>query len=339
MAVIAPAVTRIEPSYTMPEMIVPYSQPSGAFECLPDGDMMQRLSDGDLAVYINRVDIRTQVAAGNSSYNSLPSISASLSTFSCPTYLMRNRAIYDHHDTAAVARWGMSVVDVHRYGMRQAHFQQARNALLYGFNPANGEGLLNTPGATMVTLPADNYGNVTITTYDNFAMAQFFLTQVQQLKSRMFQLGQGREFTILGPQRTLGPFEYNVVSLVQAQAKGGGTLSTAGVLENVAQGNGDTIKWVYDDTLIGKGAGGTDAVILVMPKIIKPADTRISTNEFAKIATSLGITTAMLCDMAAPREIPTPLPGGAIDVVAEMRITPGWGIRSEAITILSMPYQ
>jgi hypothetical protein len=43
--------------------------------------------------------------------------------------------------------------------------------------------------------------------------------------------------------------------------------------------------------------------------------------------------------MAAPREIRTPLPGGAIDIVSEMRATPGWGIRPEAITLLTIQYQ
>jgi len=43
--------------------------------------------------------------------------------------------------------------------------------------------------------------------------------------------------------------------------------------------------------------------------------------------------------MPAPREIPTPLAGGAIDVLSEWRISSGWGVRPEAITILSAAYQ
>jgi hypothetical protein len=43
--------------------------------------------------------------------------------------------------------------------------------------------------------------------------------------------------------------------------------------------------------------------------------------------------------MAAPREIPTPLAGGAIDVLSEWRVTSGWGVRPECVTILSMQYQ
>jgi hypothetical protein len=45
----------------------------------------------------------------------------------------------------------------------------------------------------------------------------------------------------------------------------------------------------------------------------------------------------MFTDMAAPREIPTPI-AGAIDVLSEMRSTAGWAVRPEAITILSMAY-
>jgi hypothetical protein len=47
----------------------------------------------------------------------------------------------------------------------------------------------------------------------------------------------------------------------------------------------------------------------------------------------------MFTDMAAPREIPVPLAGGAIDVLSEWRMTTGWGIRPEAIRLISMQYQ
>ena len=33
-----------------------------------------------------------------------------------------------------------------------------------------------------------------------------------------------------------------------------------------------------------------------------------------------------------------PIPGGAIDIVSEMRITSGWCLRPEGLTIVSMPY-
>ncbi len=103
--------------------------------------------------------------------------------------------------------------------------------------------------------------------------------------------------------------------------------------------NNDKIIWVYDDTLIGKGAGGNDAVLLVMPEVKKPAGSRINTNEFAKLAPGIEACTLMYCDKAAPMEIPTPLAGGAVDILSEWRITSGWGVRPEAITIISAQFQ
>jgi hypothetical protein len=135
-------------------------------------------------------------------------------------------------------------------------------------------------------------------------------------------------------------FEYqNIVQLTQFQRVGAGSTSTAGVVKEVANWNGDEIIWAYDDTLIGKGTGGNDAVLIVMPEVEKPNGGKINTNEFAKLAPGLDACTIQLADMSAPREIPTPLPGGAIDIVTEMRITSGWGVRPEAITIASMQYQ
>lgn len=340
MANIAPAFIQVSPSYQVPELLLPYSQASGAFDLLPNGEPMQRLSDGDLAVYITRIDVRTQVAAGQSAYNSLPSVSVDLSQITTPTYLLRVRAEYDHHDTAAMSRWGVSIVEAQRLGMRQGHFQLARIALLYGMIPANGEGLLNANGATAINLPPDPSGNTTVSTYDNGAMAFFFLSQLSATKTRTNQLGQGAKFTILGPQRILGAFEYqNIVALGQFQAAGGGVESTAGLVENVARRNKDEILWCYDDTLIGKGAGGTDAVVIVMPEIAKPKiANRINTNAFAELSPGLNAATMQLCDMAAPREIPTPMPGGAIDTLSEWRITSGWPVRPEVVTIVSMAF-
>lgn len=336
---IAPAFINVSPSYTVPELLLPYSQASGAFDLLPTGEPMVRLADGDLVAYINRIDIRTKVAAGQSAYNALPSVGIALSQLQTATYLMRVRAEYDHHDTAAMGRRGISIVEAQRLGMRQGHFQLARTALLYGFNPANGEGLLNTNGATAINLPPDSNGDTTVVTYDNGQMAFFLISQISALKTATNQLGIGRKFTILGPQRVLGQFEYqNIVQLTQFQRTGGGTSSTAGLVKEVLAMNDDEIIWAYDDTLIGKGAGGTDAVVIVMPEVEKPEGSNFNTNEFAKLAPGLDACTMQLCDMAAPREIPTPLPGGAIDVLSELRITSGWGIRPEAVRIVSMQY-
>lgn len=339
MSNIAPAFITLNPNYIMPELLLPYSQASGAFDLLPTGEPLVRLGEGDLVAYIKRVDMRTKMTAAQSAANVLPSVGVTMSMISTATYLMRVRAEYDHHDTAAMGRWGVSIVEAQRLGMRQGHFQLARSALLYGMNPANGEGLMNAVGSIAINLPADSFGNQTVTTYDNGQMAFFIISQISALKTRTNQLGIGRKFTILGPQRVLGVFEYqNIVQLTQYQRIGSGSTSTAGVVKDVLAMNDDEITWCYDDTLIGKGAGGNDAIIICMPEVEKPQGSNFNTNEFAKLAPGLDACTLQLCDMAAPREIPTPLPGGAIDVLSEMRITSGWAVRPEAVTIISAAY-
>ena len=80
--------------------------------------------------------------------------------------------------------------------------------------------------------------------------------------------------------------------------------------------------------------------MFVMPEVEVPeSQTEINTNEFAKITPGFLDCTAMYTDMVAPREITTPIPGGAVDVLSEHRISAGWGIRPEAITLLSATYQ
>jgi hypothetical protein len=324
----------------MPELLLPYSQASGAFDLLPSGEPEVRLGDGDLVAYINRIDVRTKMTASQAAANELPSVGITLSQISTPSYLLRVRAEYDHHDTAAMSRRGVSIVEAQRLGMRQGHFQLLRGMLLDGMNPVNGEGILNAQGAVTINLPPDTNGNDTIETYDNGQMAFFLLSQIAALKSRTNQLGIGRKFTILGPQRDLSVWEYQgIVQLVQFQRIGAGTANTADVVKQSLMANGDELNWCYDDTLIGKGANGTDAIIIVMPEVEKPSVNKIDTNEFAKLAPGLEACTLQLCDMVAPKEIPTPLPGGAIDIVSELRATSGWAVRPEAVTIISAQFQ
>jgi hypothetical protein len=207
-------------------------------------------------------------------------------------------------------------------------------------NPANGEGVLNTPGATTVSLPADSNGNTTFVTYDNGQMAIFLLTLIAGLKTRTMQFGMPNRFVLLGPQRLLGGMAtQNIVQLTSYQRPGGGTATTKGLVAAVESDLDDEIIWAYDDTLIGKGAGGTDAIILAMPEVKRPERRQFSTNEWAKLQPGLEACLLQYTDMAAPVEIPTQLAGGAIDVLSEWRTTPGWTVRPESVTLISMQYQ
>jgi hypothetical protein len=336
---LTPSFVTVNPSFVEPGLILPYVQASGAFDTLYEGEPLARLSEGDLYVYMKRVDVRTRAAGGAAAYNQLPSCSIATSQISTPTYLLRVRAEYDHHDQAAAGHWGISLPEAQRLAMRQGHFQLARNMALYGMQPANGEGLINANGAFSINLPPDSNGNFTVVTYDNGQMGLFLTQQIGAIKTRTNQLGIGHEFTILLPQRIGQQLEYNVVQLVQFQRPGAGTTSTAGLVKDVIGMNDDVIKWVYDDTLIGKGQGGNDLVIITMPQVKKPLAHKINTNEFAKLAPGIEACTLMYCDMAAPREITAPLAGGAVDVLSEWRLTSGWGVRPEAISLISMQYQ
>jgi hypothetical protein len=341
VALEASAYLQVHPSFTEPQFILPYNQASGAFDSLPDSKVEVRLGTGDLLVYAKRIDVRTQVAAGQAAFNELPSCSIFASQLSTATYLQRVNAQYDHHDTAAADQWGFSIVDAYRHAMWQGHNQFMRNALLYGYNPVNGEGLMNGSGSTATSLPADSNGNTTISTYDNGQLAFYFLQLILGIKTRTYQLGVGREFTIVGPQRDIGQMSYpGIVQLVQYQRAGAGSATTAGLVKDITADNGDTIKWVYDDTLIGKGAGGTDAILIVMPKVevVEMGGGVPNTNIFAQLMPSMGDCTKMYCDMVAPREIPTPVPYGGINVLSEIRVTSGWPVRPEAVTILSAAY-
>jgi hypothetical protein len=342
MAIIAGAIARVQPSHVLPGLLMQYTQRSAAWELIANGAPLPQLDEGDLFVYATRVDVRTVVAGGQHAYNSLPSAAITLQQMGTPTYLARTRAEYDHHDTAAAAAWGVPIVEAHRLAMRQGIAQQGRNALLYGWNPTKGEGLLNAANAVSTTLTADSNGNTTVMTYDNGQMGLFLLNIIAQALARTLQLGQPTRIAIVAPQRVLAQFSLvGIVQLTQFQRPGGGTATTAMLIQDVLQNSGYQVQWGFDDTLVGKGANGSDAVLIVIPEVRSQDDGGMgawNTNQFAGLAPNLNACTAQFSDMAAPREIPTPLPGGAIDILSELRMTSGWALRPEAVTIVSMVY-
>lgn len=342
MPVEFPTQAKVSPSFSEPDVIVTYTQASGAFAALAGGKPRVKIGSEDMAVYINRLDLRTDVAAGQSPFNLLPSASLRLNFDTTPTYLIATRAIWNNHDTARGAIHAISVPSALDLAAFQGIFQQMRTALLFGFTPSNGEGLINTAGATTVPLPPDPYGATTVVAYDNGAMALFILAQIVSLKSGMYQSGNQikNEIVIVSPQREFLAFaNANIVQVTSYQRPGAGTATTGGVIKGVIAETGDSFEWYFDDTLIGAGANGNDILVLTIPEIDAPDIPGLNTNEFgANFMPQLKAVNLMYADMAAPMKIPTPIPDGAITQRYEQRVTSGWNVRPQGIYLLSMPY-
>jgi len=341
MSGFAPSYVTVNPHFMMPELIMQYSLASGAFTTLATENPMPRLGEADLYVYAKKVQLTTSVSANQSTANQLPSASVIPSMISTATYRLQTRAQYDNFDEAATGAWGYALPEALRLAARQGIAQQLRNALLYGYNPANGEGLLNTAGATRINLGADSNGNTGYSTWDSGQLAQFLLNAIGNLKTTTLQIGQPLRLVFLAPQRFIQQISYGgIVSLTQFQRIGAGVETAAGLVETVASwAGGDDVSFAADDTLIGQGYGGTDAIILIAPELkIPKANARINTNVFAELTPNTTATSLMLCDVAAPTEIPTPLPDGGITTLYTMRSTSGWGIRPEGMTIISAAY-
>lgn len=341
MSGFAPAYVTVNPNYMMPELILQFSLASGAFSTLATENPMPRLGEGDLYVYAKKIQLTTQVSANQSTVNQLPSASIVPSLMSTATYRMQTRAQYDQFDEAATGAWDYSLPQALRLAARQGIAQQMRNALLYGFNPANGEGLLNTANATAINLGADSNGNTEYSKWDSGQLAQYLLNMIASLKQRTYMVGTPLKFVFLAPQRFITQISYSgVVSLTQFQRIGAGVETAAGLVETVAKwSGGDEVVFAADDTLIGQGAGGTDAIILIAPELkIARANAQINTNIFATLTPSTLATSLMLTDVSAPTEIPTPIADGGITTLYTMRSTSGWNIRPEAQTILSAQY-
>lgn len=331
---------KVNPSFSEPDAILTYAQPSGAFDLLEGGRPRVKIGSGDLYVYINSVDVRTERQASQFAPSFLPSASLIGAYGQTQTYNVQVRNEYGPDDTAAAASYNIALPQALDFAARQGIFQGLRSMLLYGLTPGNGEGLVNTPGATSVTLPPDSHGNTSVRTYDNGEMATWLLGNIATLVTGMYQTSPQRgRIVVLGPQRILLQFQLqNIVEVTAYQRPGAGTSTTADVVQQVSSAAGYPVEWFYDDTLIGKGAGGNDLVLVSMPEIEVPTIDEFNTDEFGNVQPHLNAVNLMYTDMAAPMKIPTPIPDGAITEVQRLRASCGWCVRPQGLYLLNMPY-
>ena len=172
-------------------------------------------------------------------------------------------------------------------------------------------------------------------------MAEFLLQQILDIQVAAFQLGIPQRVVVTGPQRVLGYMsKVGVVQLTSYQRPGGGTMTTAQMVKEINEEWEDNVLFTYDDTLIGKGTGGSDLVIITIPELGIQDDSEPNTNEFgANMSPGLMASNTQYVDMPAPREIYSGTsPQGYIHVTAEMRATSGWVFRPELLILASMPY-
>lgn len=340
MATLGTSWIQTHPSRVEPGVLMQINQHSQALRTVAGGAPRIILDPEDLYIYMRALEMVGVVQASQTAGNLLPGATLVPRYISIPTYRLRCHAEWDHHDDANMNRWGVNIVDGYRLANRQGIYQALRNLLLYGAQPANGEGILNTPEATAVTLPPDSFGDTTYPSYDAAQMALFLLQQIVNLKARTDQFGIPHRFVFLGPQRMLGQFSAaNIVQLTSYQRPGAGSATTAEVVKEVGKGaEGDLIEFCYDDTLIGQGSGGTDMLVLIMPEVEQPTGPEWDTNVFARLEPNMAGTSLQYADMAAPMEITVPIGLGALDTLYELRASPGWVVRPECVTLISMTY-
>ncbi|WP_237929970.1 hypothetical protein [Buttiauxella sp. S19-1] len=342
MSAFAPAITTISPSMMLPEIIMQYSMASGAFDILPGSAPTVKIGSSDLVVYQKYLRATTQAHVGQSLPGQLPSASITGGYDQMMTYRISTRSQYSYLDTDAASRWGYSLVDGLRLANRQGHAQQLRNMLLYGVKASNNEGIVNSPSAATLNLGSDSQGNDTYTTWDSGEMSKFLLSLIAGQKTKMMLLGQPLTTVVLCPQRFMEAMEWTgVVELTSYQRPGGGTQTVGSMVKTLAKdASGDDVIFCQDDTLIGKGAGGTDLIIVTNPELVVPeARQDINTNVFATLTPNQQAVNVMFCDVAAPTEIPSPMPDGGLTTLYTLRSTPGWNFRPEGVTLLSAKYQ
>jgi len=334
-------IVRVDPSFMQPQILMQYTQKTGAWDLLPERKPDVRLGTTDLVAYQRSLRVSTQTQVGQSMSARLPSTSIVPGYDQMKTYRIACRSQYAMFDEEAARNAGYSLVDANRLAAHQGIAQTMRNLLLYGFDASNNEGVMNSPNSNRHNLPADSHGATGYNAYDNGELFQFLLNEIAIIKSGMMMIGVPLRFTILAPQRFISKLSYGgIVQLTSYQRIGGGSETISAAIKEVTmRAGGDEVVFSVDDTLIGQGAGGTDAIIIAVPELrINPAQIAFDTNIFATLTPNQQAVNTMLCDMAAPMEVVSPIADGGTTTIYTIRSTPGWCLRGQGATILSASF-
>lgn len=342
MSTFAPAYKILNPSMMLPDIAMQYSMVTGAFELLPGNKPEVKIGSNDLLVYQKTLRMTHQNTLSQSLPNQLASSSVIAGYTQMKTYRIATRSQYGLYEDEAAGDWGYSLPEALQLAARQGMAQTLRTLLLYGMIASDGEGIINAPGATTINLGADTHGATSYTKWDSGELAQALLGYIAALKIRMLMLGQPTRIVVCGPQRFLSQLSYTgIVQLTSYQRPGAGTSTAGNVVQTIAgDAAGDDVVFTVDDTLVGRGAGGSDLIIISAPVLNVPAnDASINTNVFASLTPNQRAVNQMFCDVAAPTEVSTPIPDGGLTTIYTLRATPGWNLRSEGVTLLSAIYE
>lgn len=327
------------PSYRIPGIILEQAQISGAIETLGGGGPMAKLGQGDLYVYATKMTMSAQTKVNAASSNRLPSASVAPRLISTPTYRLQTVSNIDGFAESDANNWGFSLTEGLRLAGQQSIAQTQRSMLLFGVFGSKGEGLLNTSGAATTTPPADAFGQITYQNYDPGTMVLVLTQAISKIRVRTNAIGGAPiRIVILAPQRFIDAMQtYQIVQLTNYQRPGAGSGTVATTLQEILNQNKVAeVTLEADDSLIGAGASGTDAILIVAPEIVvakKPMG--FDTNKFAELAPNLSACTLQLQDAAAPTEYATPVAYNSTARMQTQRMTSGWGIRGEGLNIIS----
>jgi hypothetical protein len=325
-----------QPSYTMPGMIVQQSLVSGFTGILGGGNVQARLNTTDVAVYMQSLKFKANSVISQNPANSLPNgVDLLPEMRSIPTYFIRAKAEYDSHDVAAAGNWNVSLDAAIKLALKQSHFERIRDAALYGVNAGNNEGILNAPNIGTAALPADSHANDGWIDYDNGELLTWLLHRINDITSRTFTSGAPVRLAMLMPVRLLNKLTTGIVQLVSYQREGAGSNSVEGSLKSVLEWNGKDIEFYVDNTLEGKGDGGTDGIILAIPELVDQSDSAFNTNVFASLQPNITANIVQMCDTPEPVFKTVPLSLDNNEIMSEQKIIPAWGLRPEAITFIS----
>lgn len=346
------AVEKVNPSFTLPGVLIRQTQKSAYRHILAGGLPEVRLGPIDYVVYLNVLDLRTENTAGQSGINDLPAVALKNRLIQAPTYQSRIRNVYDFQEPDRAAALNVPFIDAIRKGHWQAHNQFLRYAALWGHMPENGEGILTN--AAQVDLPPDSQGTKTIHGYIAGDFVNTVLVLISKIKTRTRQVqvsgAAAREsaplpVTILTSPAVKAWMDARQVNFTQ-YAEAGSTdnitdnLITKSAKQNVALTIG------VDPTMAGKGPKATtpgtqnDPLHICIPNLPETGneDGDFDTNEFGdKFINQARLCNAQYVDLAAPGERQRPDSGFDSDFSSWRRFTPGWPVRPESNIVLNVP--
>jgi hypothetical protein len=330
--------TRVVPHTVIPGVIAPVNQNADYLKAFAGITKLGEIGD-DYAYLTTLEKIHTPTTIGQQWRGGVDTAQFATNQLAYQYYTIQARFEYTDQQAAKLGKIlpGIGIHDLFGRLSRQGIAQRDHYGALFGFDPAQTQGLVKQ--GTTASFPADSDGHSTLTAYNPDELMAFMAGQARTAMNNTY--GMAKPVVFMSSVRVVNWIKSTMINLTQYQMPGAGVDSVGGAYSRVVGewlGVGK-IDFVADDLLKAAGTNSTDVMLFVAPGLSEQdkVDPRYSQYQLDDLPHNMMNT--FKDEAGGLIESPNPIIDRVTSVNLSLQTTPGAVTRADAVRVIEVAYE